>query len=227
MPSASRTSSMIGDLRATARRAPPPRRPVADAGAPCTTGSRPPGRPAASRRPSPRPAGSACGRVTSRAMKSSRPRTALTGVPSGRADRVGHPEEGAEVQRRGVEQHQPVGMRATPAACQRPGAASRRLDWVRMTRASPLARPPVTRPQGRRRGRRRRAARDARPRPALADRLRRAAAGAADLPGAARRRASRSWWRPRLEVPAVAGVAGVPASASRSWAGARPRTRTP
>ena len=34
------------------------------------------------------------------------------------------------------------------------------------------------------------------PGPALADRLRRAAAGAADLPGPACRRASRSWWRP-------------------------------
>ena len=81
---------------------------------------------------------------------------------------------------------------ARPRRARRPGV---RLDWVH-DGPPRLARPRVTRPQGRRRRRARRPAGDPGPGPALADRLRRAAAGAAHLPGAARRRASRSSWRP-------------------------------
>ena len=56
-------------------------------------------------------------------MKSSRPRTALTGVPSS-ASTSGHAEEGAEVQARGVEDHQPLVTRAT--VCTRASCHARR-----------------------------------------------------------------------------------------------------
>ena len=46
---------------------------------------------------------------TSRAMKSSSPRTAFTGVPSGARTESGHAEIGAEVEGGGVEEHQASG----------------------------------------------------------------------------------------------------------------------
>ena len=87
-PSASSTSTMTGTcgsrpagtssatLRSSAASRPP--------GAPCRTGSRRPGTPAASRRPSRRRAGPDGGRRAAALIMSSRPRTAFTGVPSGR-----------------------------------------------------------------------------------------------------------------------------------------------
>ena len=77
-----------------------------------------------------------------------------------------------------------------------------------MTGPPHLARPRVTRPEGRRRRRARRPAGDARPGPALPDRLRRAAARAAHLPGAAGRRATPFMVAPGLEVPAVLASPG-------------------
>ena len=71
----------------------------------------------------------------------------------------------------------------------------------------------ATRGAGRRDARRgaRRPAADARPGPALRHRLRRPPARAADLPGRARARASRSWSCRNLELPGRAGIPGRPA----------------
>ena len=87
MPNAVEHRDDDRDLRPRAGRAPPRRRgrrrPRRRRGGPCRTGSGRRATAGASRCPSSRPGASGWYSPTRRAMKSSRPRTALTGVPSG------------------------------------------------------------------------------------------------------------------------------------------------
>ena len=78
------------------------------AGAPCTTARARPGTPAASRRPS-RPPAVGAGAPDQRRDHVEEAADRVDRQTVGRAERVGHPVERAEVHRRGVEQEQPSG----------------------------------------------------------------------------------------------------------------------
>ena len=130
--------------------------------------------------------------VTSRAMKSSSPRTALTGVPSGARMVSGTPKN-ARKYSEGVSSSSSFSVvgRSRAEACQTGPTDRRAGRWLRLAGMTPRAVSPDRlshAPQGGRRRRARRPAAHPRPGPAVAHRLRGPAARAADLPGAAGRR---------------------------------------